>query len=578
MKTLRSCVIVLWWATLLMVGAGTLPAASASEAPAASRAESPADPADRDDHDGSDDSKDRVERDSDWLDRRQGDDEHSGWQGRSRVGSHRHGHDLVNIGHDSHLPPGERADSVVSVLGSSFAEGDAASDVVSVLGNTTVTGSVRHSAVAVLGSTIIDGPVDGDAVAVLGNVELGPHANVGGDVVAVGGKGERDPAAQVHGKVQSVFGGFDGFAWLRPWIDHCLLYGRPLALAHGLGWAWAIALSLLVLYVGFAWLFRDGVTRCVHTLDSQPGTSLVAALITVLLTPVLLVLLCITFVGIAAVPFVAAGLFCASLFGKAVVLAWLGHRALGARGAEQWGHPALAVLVGGAIVSVLYLVPVLGFIVYKLLGLFGLGAVVYTLVLLARARRASHPAAASPAPAAHSPEVAPNPAVPRDAAVPPGSAVPPDTAVPPDAGVRHAEDHASASAASVISAAGLPRAGFWIRMAALLLDALLVAILMRAVHHMFDAQLLVLAIYGAVMWKMRGSTVGGIVFDLQVVRLDDRPIDWETAIIRALGCFLSLAVIGLGFFWIAFDAGKQAWHDKIAGTVVVRVRKGVPLV
>ena len=129
----------------------------------------------------------------------------------------------------------------------------------------------------------------------------------------------------------------------------------------------------------------------------------------------------------------------------------------------------------------------------------------------------------------------------------------------------------------MISAAGLPRAGFWIRMVALLLDALLVGILMRVLHHLFDAQLLVLAIYGAVMWKLRGSTIGGIVFDLQVVRLDDRPIDWETAIIRALGCFLSLAVAGLGFFWIAFDSGKQAWHDKIAGTVVVRVRKGVPL-
>ena len=106
---------------------------------------------------------------------------------------------------------------------------------------------------------------------------------------------------------------------------------------------------------------------------------------------------------------------------------------------------------------------------------------------------------------------------------------------------------------------------------------MLVGILMRVLHHLFDAQLLVLAIYGAVMWKLRGSTIGGIVFDLQVVRLDDRPIDWETAIIRALGCFLSLAVAGLGFFWIAFDSGKQAWHDKIAGTVVVRVRKGVPL-
>jgi uncharacterized RDD family membrane protein YckC len=88
----------------------------------------------------------------------------------------------------------------------------------------------------------------------------------------------------------------------------------------------------------------------------------------------------------------------------------------------------------------------------------------------------------------------------------------------------------------------------------------------------------VLAIYGAVMWKTRGSTIGGSVFDLRVVRLDGRPIDWETAIVRALSCFLSMVVVGLGFIWIAFDSNKQAWHDKIAGTVVVRVAKGVPLV
>jgi uncharacterized RDD family membrane protein YckC len=37
-------------------------------------------------------------------------------------------------------------------------------------------------------------------------------------------------------------------------------------------------------------------------------------------------------------------------------------------------------------------------------------------------------------------------------------------------------------------------------------------------------------------------------------------------------------VAGLGFFWIAIDDNSQAWHDKIAGTVVVRVPKGVPLV
>ena len=132
-------------------------------------------------------------------------------------------------------------------------------------------------------------------------------------------------------------------------------------------------------------------------------------------------------------------------------------------------------------------------------------------------------------------------------------------------------------ATPVVSAA-LPRAGFWIRMAALLIDALLVGFVTGVLHHFAHLELLVLAAYGAVMWKLRGSTIGGIVFDLQVVRLDGRPIDWETAIVRALGCFLSLAVGGLGFFWIAFDHGKQAWHDKIAGTAVVRAPKGVPLV
>jgi uncharacterized RDD family membrane protein YckC len=115
-------------------------------------------------------------------------------------------------------------------------------------------------------------------------------------------------------------------------------------------------------------------------------------------------------------------------------------------------------------------------------------------------------------------------------------------------------------------------------MMALLIDALLVGFLMGMLHHIFNMELVVLAVYGAIMWKLRGSTIGGIVLDLQVVRLDGRPIDWETAIVRALGCFLSLVVAGVGFFWIAFDPGRQAWHDKIAGTAVVRVAKGVPLV
>jgi uncharacterized RDD family membrane protein YckC len=474
---------------------------------------------------------------------------------------HRHGNSMVSIGHGSTLREGEQADSVVSILGSSSSAG-AARDVVSILGNTRVTGPVKDSAVAVLGDTYADSSVDGSVVAVLGNVVLGPHADVGGDVVAVGGTVQRNAASIVHGDVSSIAGGAAGFEWLRPWIDHCLFYGRPLALVAGIDWAWGLALALLALYVGLALLFREAVTQCVNTLETQPGTTALAALLTLLLIPVLFVLLCITVIGLIAVPFLGLALFCAGLFGKAVMLAWLGRRCLGGDRAGALGHPAAAVLIGGAIVLALYCVPVLGIVVFKLLGLLGLGAVAYTLALAVQWRRASQ---AEPARSAQ--PLAAAAAAAETAPSAPVSAAAEATPAAPAAGAVAAPD---------ITAA-LPRAGFWVRMLALLLDALLVGLIMGVLRHVFNLELLVLAAYGAVMWKMRGSTIGGIVFDLRVVRLDGRPIDWETAIVRALGCFLSLAVAGLGFFWIAFDHGKQAWHDKIAGTAVVRVAKGAPL-
>lgn len=547
----------------------------------------------------------------DFNDEPQSVDRHD-WRNRieARHRRHRSDHDdnnIVSIGHSSHLQSGEKAESVVSIFGSSTSEGEA-DDVVSVIGNTRVTGPVHDSAVAVLGNAYIDSKVDGDVVAVLGNVTLGPNAEVAGDVVAVLGTMERDPGAILHGSVQRILnfdaGGINGFGWLNTWINHCLLYGRPLALVHGLGWAWTLALSLLAFYALLALMFRSGVEQCVRTLETEPGHTALAALIGILFTPVLVVLLCVTVIGIAAVPFVVGALFCISLFGKAVMLAWLGGRVSGRRPGPV-NHPAVAVLIGGAVVLVLYVVPVVGFLVYKLLGFFGFGAVVYTLVLHARARRA----AASPPPASsassafagvsaadpsNSPTMAgagwtarPAPAAGVEAAAA-AAATPGSTAaaeaVPPAAGAApFAAPPPSAPAGAVPPSplpphitAAMPRAGFWIRMAALLLDVLLVGFVMSLLHPFGNFHIMVLAIYGAVMWKLRGTTVGGIVCDLHVVRLDGRPLDWETAIVRALGCFLSLFVVFLGFIWIAFDANNQAWHDKIAGTVVVRAKRGVP--
>jgi uncharacterized RDD family membrane protein YckC/UPF0716 family protein affecting phage T7 exclusion len=506
---------------------------------------------------------------SDWQDRSESPDHHDKHGHRGH-----HGSDLVNLGHDSSLPQGQRADSVVSIFGSSTSDGDAG-NVISILGDTRVTGEVSDGAVSVFGNTYIDGKIHGDAVAVLGNMELGPHAEIGGDVVAVGGTLTRDPAAIVHGGVQNIFAGdFGGLGWLRSWIRHCLLYGRPLAFAPGLGWAWGLAFTFLAIYAGLALLFREGLTRCVQTFETQPGRTVLAALIAMLLTPVLVVLLFVTVIGIAAVPFVLFGLFCAGMFGKAVMLAWVGQRVTSARTAGSVSHPAVAVIIGGILVTALYLVPVLGFLVYKLLGFLGLGAVVYTAILAVRARQAvkeDGPRRSSAAARNTTQTIGEMPA--------PGAAAPspgPDAAEPPRAEPRQPPPQQPPASPSVTAA--MPRAGFWVRMMALLLDALLVGFLMGVLHHAYHLELLVLAAYGAVMWKMRGSTIGGIVFDLHVVRLDGRQIDWETAIVRALSCFLSLAVAGLGFIWIAFDADNQAWHDKIAGTVVVRVVKGVPLV
>jgi uncharacterized RDD family membrane protein YckC len=573
-------------------------AAPSTAAPANDDHASATTPADSSDDEFNDDT-DRDDR-SDWRNRMEAH--------RRRNRQHHAEGDIVSIGHSSHLESGQKADSVVSVFGSSTSDGEAG-DVVSVIGNTHVTGPVGDTAVAVMGNVYVDAKVNGDVVAVLGNVELGPNAEIGGDVVAVMGTLTRDPAAVVHGSVQRVIdmdiGGARGFSGLNTWITHCLLLGRPLAFTAGIGWAWTLALGLLVFYACLALMFRHGIDQCVQTLESQPGHTALAALLGILLTPVLLILLCVTVIGIAAVPFVVAALFCMSLFGKAVMLAWIGGRITGRRAGAaglpaRGGHPAVAVLIGGAVVLVLYVVPILGFLVYKLLGFFGFGAVLYTLVLRVRARRAggtppSVIAGADPVSANNPPpnssaamagpgwtaSAAPAAGAAAAAAATPNAAAEPFASrPPPSAAPPSAPPSAAGTSMSPQITAALPRAGFWVRMGALFLDILLVGFATSLLHsfgdHHFlgDFHIVVLAIYGAVMWKLRGTTVGGIVFDLHVVRVDGRPLDWETAIVRALGCFLSLAVVFLGFIWIAFDDNHQAWHDKIAGTVVVRAKRG----
>ena len=457
------------------------------------------------------------------------------------------------------------------------AEEKVAGEAVAIMGDLRINGEVRRDAVAVMGSVTINGKVGGEVVAVMGDVVLGPKAEVDGDVVAIGGTLQRDPGAIVRGEVTRVGVGKLSVAKLqtpsalRAWWDHALGHGALFGFGAGLGWLAVPVLLALGFYALLALVFPGGIRRTGDMLVQRPGAVVLSALLTLMALPVLFVLLLVTVVGIpVALLGLPAGIVVGVAFGKAAIYGLVGRKLM-----QDRAPLAVSVLIGGVVFALLFAAPVAGLALAALTAALGLGCSIAALLTAGK----------SPATPTF-PEVpfAP-PVVPATAAM--GAASPAPAAQ--SAGFGTAEQvppmmNAAASAAAmptpVIAMAPnvtLPRAGFWIRAAALLIDLILIGVIfgpLSAGHLILPG----LAAYGAVMWKYKGTTIGGIVCGLRVVRLDDRPLDWPTTVVRALGCFLSLAVVGLGFVWVVFDSERQSWHDKIAGTVVVRPPRGASLV
>jgi uncharacterized RDD family membrane protein YckC len=84
--------------------------------------------------------------------------------------------------------------------------------------------------------------------------------------------------------------------------------------------------------------------------------------------------------------------------------------------------------------------------------------------------------------------------------------------------------------------------------------------------------------YHVGMWAWKGTTIGGIVCGLKVVREDGRSLDFTVSLVRSLAAVFSFVALGMGFFWAGWSPERQSWHDKIAGTVIVKVPKGTPLI
>jgi uncharacterized RDD family membrane protein YckC len=148
--------------------------------------------------------------------------------------------------------------------------------------------------------------------------------------------------------------------------------------------------------------------------------------------------------------------------------------------------------------------------------------------------------------------------------------LPPLVATPAQAAV-------TAAVASLPDAWAFPKASFWERMGAAFLDVVLVSILGSFVGGPPLGFLVALAYFSG-MWAWKATTIGGIVLGLKVARLDGQPLTFVIALVRGLAAGFSVVVLFLGFLWIIWDKDKQGWHDRIAGTVVVKLPRGTPLV
>ena len=78
-------------------------------------------------------------------------------------------------------------------------------------------------------------------------------------------------------------------------------------------------------------------------------------------------------------------------------------------------------------------------------------------------------------------------------------------------------------------------------------------------------------VYYIVFWVDNdGATPGKKLLGIKIIKSNGEKIRFSNAIIRYIGTFISAFTILIGYLWIIWDKKKQALHDKIAGTLVIR--------
>ena len=150
---------------------------------------------------------------------------------------------------------------------------------------------------------------------------------------------------------------------------------------------------------------------------------------------------------------------------------------------------------------------------------------------------------------------------------------------------------------------GVKYAGFWIRFAAYIFDGIILFIAIGAIEMIMALLLpdtvassngtfnpeeslakvgigmiilslfifLAPVIFIIFMWTKYSATPGKMILGLEVVDKDTgEPLTIGKSIIRLIGYIISSIPFSLGYIWAGFDKKKQAWHDKLANSVVLQ--------
>ena len=146
-----------------------------------------------------------------------------------------------------------------------------------------------------------------------------------------------------------------------------------------------------------------------------------------------------------------------------------------------------------------------------------------------------------------------------------------------------------------LAAADLPKAGFWIRAAAAVVDSLIAGALQGIIVFLFvgllglllhgfdrDSMLMISlawllgssvgVVYYVYFTAFGGQTPGKMALRIKVVRTDSSSLTLGRAFYReVIGKFVSGIILGIGYLMVAFDEKKQGLHDRMADTYVVRL-------